>query len=41
MRVRQALNYAIDKQALAKELYEGYATPAPGQFIGKEEHGCR
>jgi len=39
VRVRQALNYAIDKQALATELYEGYATPAKGQFIGKDSTG--
>ncbi|MBI1773856.1 MAG: ABC transporter substrate-binding protein [Proteobacteria bacterium] len=38
-RVRQALNYAIDKQALAKDLYEGYASPAKGQFIGRDSTG--
>jgi glutathione transport system substrate-binding protein len=29
-RVRQAVNYAIDKQALAKVAFAGYATPAEG-----------
>jgi peptide/nickel transport system substrate-binding protein len=33
VRVRQALNYAVDKQALAKRLYEGYATVLDGQLL--------
>ena len=28
--VRQALNYAIDKEAIAEHLYGGYAIPVPG-----------
>jgi peptide/nickel transport system substrate-binding protein len=38
-RVRQALDLAIDKQALAKSLYERYATVAAGQFITKHTFG--
>lgn len=33
VRVRQALNYAVDKQALAKSLYSGYAVIADGQLL--------
>ena len=32
-RVRQALNYAVDKAALAKSLYSGYAVVAEGQLL--------
>lgn len=32
-RVRQALNYAVDKEALAKSLYSGYAVLANGQIL--------
>ncbi len=32
-RVRQALNYAVDKDALAKSLYGGYAVVADGQLL--------
>ena len=31
--IRQAMNYAIDKEALAKSLYGGYATIAQGQLF--------
>lgn len=30
--VRQALNYAVDKKAIADRVYFGYAKPAPGQM---------
>lgn len=30
VRVRQALNYALDKEAMVKVLYKGYASPATG-----------
>lgn len=33
VRVRQALNYAVDKAALAKSLYGGYAVVADGQLL--------
>ncbi len=33
VRVRQALNYAVDKQALAKSLYGGYAVIAEAQLL--------
>jgi peptide/nickel transport system substrate-binding protein len=33
VRVRQALNYAVDKEALAKSLYGGYAVVADGQIL--------
>jgi peptide/nickel transport system substrate-binding protein len=33
LRVRQALNYAVDKQALAESLFEGYAQVAEGQLL--------
>jgi len=32
LRVRQALAHAIDRQALAKVVWQGYATPASGPF---------
>jgi peptide/nickel transport system substrate-binding protein len=38
-RVRQALNYAVDKAALAEELFQGFATPARGQMIGDKSFG--
>jgi peptide/nickel transport system substrate-binding protein len=38
-RVRQALNYAVDKDALADALFEGYASPARGQMIGDQSFG--
>lgn len=38
-RVRQALNYAVDKDALAKGLFEGFAAPARGQMIGDQSFG--
>jgi peptide/nickel transport system substrate-binding protein len=31
-RVRQAINYAIDRNIIAEELFAGYATPAKGVF---------
>lgn len=39
VRVRQALNYAIDKEALAKSLYSGYAVVADGQLLTKGHFG--
>lgn len=33
VRVRQALNYAVDKEALAKDLYGGYAAVSRGQLL--------
>lgn len=33
VRVRQALNYAVDKEALAKDLFGGYASVAKGQLL--------
>lgn len=39
VRVRQALNYAVDKDALAQSLYLGYAVPADGQILTKGHFG--
>jgi peptide/nickel transport system substrate-binding protein len=36
-RVRQALNYAIDKTALAKALFEGYAKVDQGQLLSSAD----
>ncbi|MDQ2140411.1 ABC transporter substrate-binding protein [Alcaligenaceae bacterium B3P038] len=33
VRVRQALNYAVDKEALAKDLFGGYAAVSKGQLL--------
>lgn len=33
VRVRQALQYAIDKQAIAEQLFGGFTEPAPGQHL--------
>lgn len=33
VRVRQALNYAVDKESLAKDLFGGYASVANGQLL--------
>ena len=33
LRVRRALNYAVDKQALAGDLFGGYAQVANGQLL--------
>lgn len=33
VRVRQALNYAVDKQALARDLFGGFASPSQGQLL--------
>jgi peptide/nickel transport system substrate-binding protein len=38
-RVRQALNYAIDKEALAAALFEGQATVEAGQLLGPTYFG--
>lgn len=38
-RVRQALNYAIDKQELVKNVMLGYAAPLPGQMVGPDGFG--
>jgi peptide/nickel transport system substrate-binding protein len=39
VRVRQALNYAVDKQALAKDLFGGYATLLKGQLLAPSWFG--
>lgn len=39
VRVRRALNYAVDKQALAKGLFEGYAQVAQGQLLSPSFFG--
>ncbi len=39
VRVRQALNYAVDKEALAEGLYEGYAQVAQGQLLSPSFFG--
>lgn len=33
LKVRQALNYAVDKEALIKSVYQGNATPLPGHSL--------
>jgi peptide/nickel transport system substrate-binding protein len=38
-RLRQAINYAIDKEALAQSLYSGYAVPADGQLLTPAHFG--
>ena len=38
-RVRQAFNYAINKQLIVDSLLDGYATVLDGQPIGKDIHG--
>ena len=38
-RVREALNLAIDRGTLAKDLFGGYATPAAGQIINPKAFG--
>jgi len=39
VRVRQALNYAVDKNALAEGLFEGYAKVAQGQLLSPSFFG--
>jgi peptide/nickel transport system substrate-binding protein len=39
VRVRQALNYAVDKNALAKNLFLGYAKPDAGQTLSPSWFG--
>lgn len=39
VRVRQALNYAVDKDALAEGLFEGYAKIAQGQLLSPSFFG--
>lgn len=38
-RVRQAINYAIDKETLVKTVYKGLTIPDQGQIIQKETFG--
>ena len=38
-RIRQALNYAVDKEALLKQLHGGQGQVLPGQLAGKEMFG--
>jgi peptide/nickel transport system substrate-binding protein len=33
VRLRQAINYAVDKEAIAEALYGGFAVPADGQIL--------
>lgn len=37
--VRQALNYAVDKQALVDSLLTGFSNPANGQIVGPDSFG--
>ena len=39
VRVRQALNYAIDKEAIAETLFENYATVSEGQLLAPTYFG--
>ncbi len=39
VRVRQALNYAVDKDALAESLFEGFAEVAEGQLLAPSFFG--
>jgi peptide/nickel transport system substrate-binding protein len=39
VRVRKALNYAVDKEALAEGLFEGYAQVEPGQLLSPSFFG--
>ena len=39
LRVRQALNYAVDKEALAEALYAGYADVMQGQLLAPSYFG--
>lgn len=39
VRVRQALNYAVDKEVLAERLYEGYAQVSHGQLLAPTYFG--
>lgn len=39
VRVRQALNYAVDKEVLANNLFEGYAQVSPGQLLASSFFG--
>ncbi|GAA1995718.1 ABC transporter substrate-binding protein [Microbacterium ulmi] len=39
VRVRQALNYAVDKDVLINDVRQGFAEPAHGQGTFKESHG--
>ncbi len=38
-RVRQALNYAVDKQAIIKNIFLGYAEELDGQPVGRDAFG--
>jgi peptide/nickel transport system substrate-binding protein len=38
-RVRQAINYAVDKEAIAKDLYSGYASVAKCQTLSEAHFG--
>jgi peptide/nickel transport system substrate-binding protein len=33
VRLRQAMNYAVDKEAIAEQIYGGFAVPADGQIL--------
>lgn len=39
VRVRQAIDYAIDKNALRKSITQGYGTDLAGQLVGKKSIG--
>lgn len=38
-RVRQAMNYAVDKEALAKAIFKGYTKPEAGQAVQETTFG--
>jgi peptide/nickel transport system substrate-binding protein len=37
--VRQAVNYAVDKEAMVQDLYLGYPAQEPGQLVGEDGVG--
>ncbi|HVK53758.1 MAG TPA: glutathione ABC transporter substrate-binding protein GsiB [Burkholderiales bacterium] len=41
VKVRQAINYAINKEALAKVAFNGYAVPAPGVIPERIEYSVK
>ncbi len=39
LRIRQALNYAVDKQAVVDQVFGGFATPLAGQMLAPDWFG--
>lgn len=39
VRIRQAINYAVDKEAIARDLFGGYAVVADGQILTPDHFG--